>query len=93
MKKLILISYDISDNKLRTKFNKFIRKYGDRLQFSVYEIDNSPTILNNIITEITNHFEKKFSEEDSIMIINLSQNCKITRFGYAKHDNEEMIIV
>lgn len=90
---MVLISYDISDNKLRTRFNKFIRKYGGRMQFSVYEIDNSPTILGNIVSEISNTFEKQFSEEDSIIIINLSQSCKITRFGYAVHDTEEMIIV
>lgn len=93
MIKLVLISYDISNDKLRTRFNKFIRKYGGKLQFSVYEIDNSPTILDNIVTEITTNFEKKFSEEDSIIIINLSKSCKITKFGYAKHYDEEMIIV
>lgn len=93
MIRLVLISYDISNDKLRTRFNRFIRKYGGKLQFSVYEIDNSPTILDNIVNEITTNFEKKFSEEDSIIIINLSKSCKITKFGYAKHDDKEMIIV
>lgn len=93
MIRLVLISYDISNDKLRTRFNRFIRKYGGKLQFSVYEIDNSSTILDNIVNEITTNFEKKFSEEDSIIIINLSKSCKITKFGYAKHDDEEMIIV
>lgn len=90
---MVIISYDISDNKLRTKFNKYIRKFGGRLQYSVYEIDNSPKVLDNIILGIKSKFEKKFSDEDSIMIINLSQNCKITRFGYARHDDEDLIIV
>lgn len=62
MIRLVLISYDISNDKLRTRFNRFIRKYGGKLQFSVYEIDNSPTILDNIVNEITTNFEKKFSE-------------------------------
>lgn len=90
---MVLISYDISNNKLRTRFNKYIRKFGGRLQYSVYEIENSQTILNNIISEIKNKYEKSFSEEDSVMIINLSATCKIERFGYAKHDDEEMIII
>ena len=47
----------------------------------------------NIISEIKNKYEKSFSEEDSVMIINLSATCKIERFGYAKHDDEEMIII
>ena len=88
-----MISYDISNNKLRTSFNRFIRKYGGRLQFSVYEIDNSPTILNNIVTEITTNFEKKFSEADSILIINLSKNCKITKWGFPKNEENDVILI
>lgn len=90
---MVLVSYDISDNKLRNKFNKFIRKFGGRLQFSVYEIDNSPTILDNIVAEIKNNFEKKFSEEDSVMIFTMSATCKIECFGYARHRDEEVIFV
>lgn len=90
---MVIISYDIKDDKLRTKFSKFIRKFGGRLQYSVYEIINSDTVLDNIILEIQNNFEKKFSDEDSIMIIKLSQSCQIKRFGYARHDEEELIVV
>lgn len=90
---MVIISYDIKDDKLRTKFNKYIRKFGGRLQYSVYEIKNSDTVLDNIILEIKSNFEKKFSEEDSIMIMKLSKYCDIMRFGYAKHDTDEMIIV
>lgn len=90
---MVLVSYDISDNKLRTKFNKFIRKFGGRLQFSLYEIENSPAILDNIVSEIRNNFETKFSEEDSVMIITLSSRCTIETYGYARHIDEELIIV
>ena len=34
---MIIISYDISDNKLRTKFAKYISKFGRRMQYSVFE--------------------------------------------------------
>ena len=69
---MILLSYDISNDKLRTKFSKFIGKYGHRLQYSVYEIDNSPNFLNNIIIQIKSKFENKFTESDSILIFNSS---------------------
>ena len=37
---MIIISYDISDTKLRTKFSKFLMKSGGiRLQYSVYEFN------------------------------------------------------
>lgn len=90
---MILISYDISDTKKRTRFNKYIKKFGHRLQFSVYEIDNGERILDNIITDIKNKFEKEFDQEDSIYIFKMSQSCSITKFGYAENENDELLIV
>lgn len=90
---MILISYDISDNKLRTRFSKFIMKYGRRIQYSVFEITNSKRMLNNIMCEITNNFERKFKQTDSVIIIETSENCKITKFGFAKNEENDIIIV
>ena len=90
---MMIISYDIQDDKVRSRFNKYIRRFGHRLQFSVYEIDNSPNVLKNIMSDITNKFEKVFSQTDSVMIFEMSNTCKITRFGYAKNDESDMIIV
>lgn len=90
---MIIISYDISDNKLRNKFAKFLKKFGHRLQYSVFEIDVSERLLDVIEAEIRNKYEKQFTESDSIMIFRLSNTCKITRYGYAAHDNDDIIIV
>ncbi|MCB4761986.1 MAG: CRISPR-associated endonuclease Cas2 [Sulfurovum sp.] len=90
---MLLVSYDISDDKVRTRFSRFLEKFGSRLQYSIFQIKNSPRILDNIRTEIKNKFEKQFGEEDSVMIFLLSKQCKIERYGYAKHDEEELIIV
>ena len=90
---MILISYDIKDDKLRTKFSKYIKKYGYRVQYSVFEITNSKRLLNNIMIEITNNFEKKFNQGDSVIIIETSENCKITRWGYAKNEESDIIFI
>lgn len=90
---MIVLSYDISDDKLRTKFSKFLSRYGHRLQYSVFEIDNSNRILNNIIADIKNTYEKRFSQSDSVIIFKLSSTCEIVRFGYAKNDEKGLIIV
>ena len=90
---MILISYDIKDDKLRTKFSKYIKKYGYRVQYSVFEITNSKRMLDNIMSEIKSNFEKKFSQFDSVIIIETSENCKITKFGYAKNDDDDIIII
>ncbi|MBQ0067489.1 MAG: CRISPR-associated endonuclease Cas2 [Phascolarctobacterium sp.] len=90
---MIILSYDIADNKLRSRFNKYICKFGYRLQYSVYEIENSKHILNNIMIELENTFAKQFTQSDSVMIFNMSETCEIKRFGYAKNDESDIIIV
>lgn len=90
---MILISYDIKDDKLRTKFSKFIKKYGYRIQYSVFEITNSKRMLDNIMCEISNEYEKQFDQDDSVIIIQTSENCKITRWGYAKNEESDILVV
>ena len=90
---MLIISYDIKNDKLRTRFSKFIKKYGHRLQYSVFEIDNSRRILDNIEREIANTFEQYFEQTDSVMSIETSENCRITKWGYAKNDDDGVIIV
>lgn len=90
---MIIISYDIQDDKLRTHFSKYLKKFGYRLQYSVFKIKNSKRLLDNIMNEITNNFEKRFSQTDSVIIIETSQNCKITRWGYAENENADILVV
>lgn len=90
---MILISYDISNNKLRSRFSKFLGKYGHRIQYSVFEIDNSELLLNNVLTIIKTQFEKLFSENDSILIFKLTASCEIIRMGFSKHEENDIIIL
>lgn len=90
---MILVSYDISNDKLRTRFSKYLSKFGHRIQYSVYEIDNSQRILNNICAGIKNNFEKQFSQADSIYIFELSNTCKVTRYGYAKNEEGDFHLI
>lgn len=90
---MVFISYDISDDKKRTRFSKYLSKFGYRVQYSVFRIENSDRILNNIIADIDNKFSKEFDQEDSIYILKLSSSCKIQRFGYAKNEDESILIV
>lgn len=90
---MMIVTYDIQDDKLRTKFSRFIKKFGYRLQYSVYEIKNSQRILGIIQAEIEATFGKKFRQSDSVMIFDLSKQCKIHRFGYAKNDDTDLLII
>lgn len=90
---MIIVSYDISDDKLRTGFAKFLSKHGYRLQYSMFQIKNSKRLLSLVSSEIKNRFEKKFTQGDSVLILNLSEQCKITRYGYAKNDEGDLIVI
>ena len=90
---MVIVSYDISNDKLRTKFAKYLSRFGHRLQYSVFEIDNSEKIVNNIVNDLKNKYEKSFSQEDSVIIFKLSSSCEVLRFGYAKNDEKDFIII
>ena len=90
---MILISYDISNDKKRNRFAKFLQKFGHRIQYSVFEIENSQKILNNIICEINNKFAKSFDQTDSVYIFKLNPQCETYKFGYTKNEDEDIIII
>lgn len=90
---MIVISYDISSDKKRNSFSKYLSKFGHRIQYSVFEIDNSERILNNIMIDIENKFMKMFDQEDSVYIFNMSPSCKVKRYGYAKNEESSLKII
>lgn len=90
---MIIVSYDFTDNKIRTKFSKFLSKYGRRMQYSVFTIKNSPRVLNNIMTEVEKTYKKKFKNKDSVVLFKVCVGCspKVKRYGYAKHDEKDVV--
>jgi len=54
---MLVISYDIKDDKLRTRFSKMLTKNGAiRLQYSVYEVNNTNRHLDNLIVKIEGEY-------------------------------------
>ncbi len=90
---MILVSYDFTNDKERTKFAKFLKKFGRKVQYSVYEIKNSSRVLQNIITEIE-FYSKRFQKTDSVILIFLCEACdkKVKRYGYAKNEESDVIV-
>lgn len=89
---MIIVSYDISNDKVRSKFSKFLLEYGDRLQYSVYEIKNSDRVLNIITEKIKAEFEPLFTNKDSVMIFRFTER-EVLRFGYALHRTGDLLIL
>ena len=88
---MIIVSYDIKNNKIRTKFAKMLRSQGAiRLQFSVYEVNNTQRIMDNIRLQIVDRFSKLFTGADSVMIFD-APNAKIQKFGNAIHRDQDVV--
>jgi CRISPR-associated protein Cas2 len=92
MNNVIIVTYDISDNKLRTHFSKFLEKYGVRVQFSVFEIQNSKRLIDIVIYAIENKFKKRFESGDSIYIFKANHSDTI-RYGSAGLIDKDLILI
>jgi CRISPR-associated protein Cas2 len=88
---MIIISYDIKDTKTRTKFAKMLQSQGAiRLLFSVYEVNNTQRIIDNIKVNIVDKFSKLFTGADSVLIFD-APNAKVQKFGNAIHRDTDIV--
>lgn len=92
---MLIVTYDIHNDKLRTKFSKLLKKFGRRLQYSVFEIKNSERILNIVKTEIEETFSPQFTWADSILVFPISKslNEKVLRYGQPAMEEEEILFL
>lgn len=89
---MYLVLYDIESDKIRTRFSKFLEKYGRRLQYSVFEIQNSARILENIKTDIVNKFASRFDQGDSVLIYAVPDAACVGRFGYPVNEESDLVV-
>jgi CRISPR-associated protein Cas2 len=92
---MLIICYDIHNTRNRTKLSKYLEKYGRRLQFSVWEIDQHYSIVNEIKARIANDFRKRLKNKDSILIIPLvpSSQDAIIRYGRTIQEQDRFITI
>ena len=90
---MLVISYDISDDKLRNRFAKMLIKNGAiRLQFSVYEVNNTKRVIDNLIIKINMQFMPKFDGGDSVMIFDVNSS-NVLKFGNAIHRDKDIVFL
>lgn len=70
-----LVSYDISDNRLRLKLAKLLLRYGlHRMQYSVFMGEMKDAALGRLHAQISTYPQaKNWTPEDSILILPLHQ--------------------
>ena len=86
-----LVSYDIPDDKKRTKMAKTLRDFGERVQLSVFECILDDILLKRMISRVT----KIISEDDSVRVYALCAKCQelIKVFGRGTVVKDENVFI
>ncbi len=69
---LVIVVYDISDNKRRTKLANFLEGYGRRVQYSVFECFLSYSQVEALYEKVQKRVKP---EEDNVRFYWISKKC------------------
>lgn len=90
---LVMISYDVVDDKKRLKLMKFLKDYGNRVQKSVFECNLSPETYHQVRSRVEKIINKK---KDRVRYYRLCKECsnkvEISGWGEVTEDNEFIVI-
>jgi CRISPR-associated protein Cas2 len=90
-KYIVVVIYDVTDDKRRSRLSKFLKSYGFRVQRSSFE----GIIDNRCYNELLNNISKYINaDEDLLRIYKLSGNAEIKTWGkIGKTELEDVIII
>lgn len=80
-KSLVLVIYDISDDKKRRELVKYLQSYGGRVQKSAFECIITKKLYKNLVRDVKKYVDSK---TDSIRIYKLNRDNEILNFGVNK---------
>ncbi|MEZ4864388.1 MAG: CRISPR-associated endonuclease Cas2 [Caldilineaceae bacterium] len=89
----VVVSYDIPDDKRRTKVMKTLAGYGQRAQYSVFECELRPTDLTKLKTRLRDIIDQN---QDDVRFYPLCDNClgKVTLLGKAElHRRQDYVVI
>jgi CRISPR-associated protein Cas2 len=92
---MLIVTYDFANDKTRSRFARFLKGYGEKIQYSVYQIENSPRLLRIIEAEVERNYKPFFEMTDSIMIFHVCEACskKTNKFGSACHADSNVVLL
>lgn len=68
-----LISYDITDNRRRSQIAKYLLDFGQRVQYSVFEVSENEETLENIFVHLQTIIDPK---ADSLRMYRICRSCR-----------------
>lgn len=89
-KSLVLIVYDIVDNKKRTQLAKLLQGYGTRVQKSAFEA----WLTKKKYSQLVEAIPKYCDQEDSIRVYKIIGKGQVKSWGYSVQTlNDDVIII
>ncbi len=87
-----IVSYDISDDRRRTKIHKCLKSYGEWKQFSVFECRLTSTQYQKLRHRLDKLIKPT---EDSILFYRLGQCCQgyVERIGCPPPRREDVFVI
>jgi len=84
-----LVTYDISDNRIREKVSRFLLRFGKRVQLSCFEVECDEADLKCIVKFLQESIDNM---TDSVFLFPISKNMdvSIVRLGQVEK-NEEVV--
>ena len=78
----IVVAYDIPDNKLRTRLFKLLKRFGQPVQFSVFECILTHAQFDQMRAEVAKLVD---GEENSVRYYDICEDChrRVTTIGKA----------
>ncbi|MDD3071270.1 MAG: CRISPR-associated endonuclease Cas2 [Methanoculleus horonobensis] len=85
-----VVTYDISDDKIRSKVYRILEKYGAWKQYSVFELE----ITDVQRLELDNEIKSKIKETDKVRIYTICDRCvkNIVDIGQKAPDKKSNVI-
>lgn len=84
----VLVSYDIVDDRTRTKVMKFLKNFGERVQLSVFECNLDDAMYQKMKRGVEKLIDKK---EDRVRYYRLCKGCvgKVVISGWGEIREDE----
>jgi CRISPR-associated protein Cas2 len=90
---LVMISYDVVEDKKRLKLMKFLKDYGNRIQKSVFECNLSPKTYDHVKSGVEGMINKR---KDRVRYYRICKGCvdkvEISGWGEVTEDEEFVLI-
>lgn len=93
MNTFVIFAYDIRSNKRRRKVAKLLESYGERVNYSVFELFIRPKQIDQIVKKVNEIIQPK---TDIVLVYKLCKKCINNRIEmgrlYDQHSNSTLVI-